>query len=101
MGMPYNTVIFQVEDLGSDGFLAVCDELCFVLQEKTLNDLKDTINYLLADISDHKRKFAELVELTAPTAPTRSCNVNVKYSSPKSSPKSSSYCEQGAFTLAH
>ena len=47
--MTYHTVLCQIEDLGSDGFLAIRDELCFVLQENTLADLKEIMEHLLAE----------------------------------------------------
>lgn len=47
--MPQNQAILQISNLQSDGFLAVCDELCFVLQEMTLCALRETIADFLAE----------------------------------------------------
>mmetsp|Transcript_21252 Transcript_21252/g.26976 ORF Transcript_21252/g.26976 Transcript_21252/m.26976 type:complete len:91 (-) Transcript_21252:36-308(-) len=70
--MPSNTAIFQVEHLEKDGFLAVCDELGFVIQTSTLADLKATLEHFLGE--DEGRSF------TLPLSDLRPGRVDIKYS---------------------
>ena len=61
--MMYNQVIFEISPLDSDeydGFLGVCDELCYVLQGKTLDELQDIIVCLLAENKFYSFKVPQL-----------------------------------------